>query len=704
MKEIFDIFLTDIKKISKQKFAIIIIIGIIIIPGIYAWLNIDSNWNPYDNTGNLPIAIVNKDNGVTFLDKDINMGQMLEDGLKENNAMKWIFTDEQTAKSNVDESIYYGALIIPENFSGKFLTIFDDENLQKPTFDFYVNQKKNPIAPIIVDKAVNTIQTTLNQNFVNAIIYKMADTAENLDIVTKRAKSTEQLISKLNEAKEQISNLRAVMKTLTLASDSVTKSLNAVRNLFPTVESITGYTKQGISDVKSAVQSFNNSYSQMTDNMSEIFSSVQQIGLEINNTLSSTDSSNIKENLDIIMNKLNEIETRENTIKNVLATLNNALHLDGLQKMQEQNSKILDQIHNLQALIKNSNNTIENIDEIKNKVSELNTNISNMSTDYSDSIKSDINSAYENASNSLSGVTSLASNLSSSLSKTDTAILSMIESLDNTKELTDNIDVVLLGLQTDIDKIIEAIQGETETELYAKIAKLLENDPNVLADYLTSLVATNEIDLYQIDSYGSKMAPFYTVLACWVGCTLLVSILKTDIKEDEKTKHYKNYQKFLGRFMIFGIIAMIQGLIIGIGDICMQVQVLNKPLFLLTIMLSSLTFMTIVYALTISFGKVGEATAIVIMVLQVAGSGGTFPIELLPRLFQVLQPFMPFYPAMNALRETIGGFYHDYYTMYMLQLSIYLILSLLFGLGFRKNIIHIKKKVDKQLEKTDIII
>lgn len=704
MKEIFDIFKNDVKKICSQKFTIIIILGIMIIPGIYAWLNIDSNWNPYDNTGNLPIAIVNKDQGMNFLGTDINMGKLLEDSLRENNAMKWIFTDEQTAKSYVDESIYYGALIIPENFSSKFLTLFDSDKLEKPTFDFYVNQKKNPIAPIIVSKAISTIQTTLNQNFVNAVIYKMANTAEELDIMTKQAKSTEELISKLTKAKEDVSKLRAVIKTLSIASDSVTSSLNAVRNLFPTVESITGSTRQGIDSMKNAVNSFNNSYNQMTDDISDVLSSIKNIGLEMSNTVSGTDSNNISENLDLISTNLKEMEARANTTKSIFETLDNALNIEELQNMQEENTALLDEIHNIQAIIENSNNTIENLEDIKTKITQLNTDISNLNTEYSDSVKSEINSAYANASNSLSDVTSLASKLSSSLTKTDTAMANMIDALDNTNELTENIDVILFSFQTDIDKIIETISSETETELYAKMVKLLQNDPNVIADYLTSLVDTNEINLYEIDSYGSKMAPFYTILACWVGCTLLVSLLKTDIKENEKTKNYKNYQKFLGRFMLFAVIAIIQGLIIGIGDIILQVQVLNIPLFLTTIMLSSLTFMTIVYALTISFGKVGEAAAVVIMVLQVAGSGGTFPIELLPRPFQILQPFMPFYPAMSALRETIGGLYGNVYITCMLQLFIYLVLSLLLGLGFRKRIIHLKRKVDEQLEKTDVII
>ena len=199
------------------------------------------------------------------------------------------------------------------------------------------------------------------------------------------------------------------------------------------------------------------------------------------------------------------------------------------------------------------------------------------------------------------------------------------------------------------------------------------------------------------------MAPFYTILATWVGGTLLASIVKTTVKPDEKLGEPKLYQEFFGRFFIFGTTAVLQGLVIAIGDIVLGVQVINYPLFILTCMLSSLVFMLIIYSLTISFGKVGEAASVVLLVIQVAGSGGTFPIELLPRMFQVFQPFMPFYPAMNALRETIGGFYGNEYIINIGILLCHTIIPLILGVALRKPIKALKDKLSKKLEETDLI-
>ncbi|MBQ9298247.1 MAG: YhgE/Pip domain-containing protein [Clostridia bacterium] len=704
MKGILKVFTNDVKNISKRSIAVIIMIGLLIIPGIYAWLNIDSNWNPYDNTGNLPIAIVNKDTGVVLFDKEINMGKSLVENLEKNKAMKWIFTDEETAKKNVDESVYYGEIVIPEDFSSRLSTIFGSEEIKKPQFDFYVNQKKNPIAPIIVNKAVATVQSTLNQTFANTIIYTIVNTAEDLDIVTKRIKTTDELIGKLSEAKENISQIRAIFKTLALASDSTNKSLKAVKDLLPTVSSITGMSKTEISNIKSTIKSVGQTRDNVNNNLSKILETIESLVKESRELVNNDDKEIISENLEKLLSKMEDIKTKLVAFQENIEEINQTINLTQIEKLREKITEMINKVEDVQKLIESGKDKLENIDNIKTKMQELQNNVEELEKIYSESVKADLDKSYSDATKSMTDITGVVSNLDSSLGKTNSALGSMMSALNNTKELTDNVDIVLLGLQADIDRIINTLNEGKTGDIYEKIASLLENTPKQVADFLTSPVETNEIDVYEINSYGSKMAPFYTVLACWVGCTLLVSILKTDLKESEEAKNLKNYQKFFGRFMIFGIVAALQGLIIGIGDIILKIQVVNYPLFLLTAMLTSVVFMLFVYSLTISFGNVGKAISIVVMVLQVAGSGGTFPIELLPRFFQVIQPFMPFYPAMSAFRETIGGFYGNTYIMSILGLLSHTIIPLLLGLVFRRNIIHLKQKVNEELEKTEIIL
>jgi len=871
MKKIIYIFINDIKRILKRPAAAVILMGLLVIPGIYAWLNIDSNWNPYDNTGKLPIAIVNKDKGTTILNEDINMGDLVVEGLKENKDMSWVFTNENDAKIELEKSHYYGEIVIPENFSTKLITVFETKKIERPEFDFYVNHKKNPIAPIIVNKAVGAIQNTINQKIVNAFVYKTLNTAGDYGLVTKVAQTSDDLIAKLNSTRSSIDDLRAVFKTVVLTSELTCNTLNAFKELLPTFDDIGASSQNTITDTQSALRSFKN----LSDDIDNTITSIENDTKEVASIIDSFDENPQKENAEIISGKvddasakLDEMSTKVQKVKGTLSKVSQNINLSRLDVFQGKLDKLSDDINDAQTIIDNNRKTKNNLKDIRDQLKAIQLEEVDIYSTYRHTIKNDMDKAYTNANQSMNSVNGLITDLNKAAGKSDKALDSMLKALGNTKDLTDNIDVILQSIQKDIDKMIQSLQGEKESELYNKFVNLMENDPVEVANFLSTPVKTREIDLYKINTYGSKMAPFYTVLASWVGCTLLISIVKTDIDEtvvemeikkdmekaairrsyrksqklkniaimkndgdetfvemdsakqdmdrlsiktdrlslntiirpdleasssnavktdpvveraasikseksrttanaksikddisvttensfhmvtdstnlldksttpSENSKNIpvlqingnetsldmgtdksgpttvtikkpiklRNYQKFLGRFMLFGMMAMTQGFIIGLGDILLKVQVINVPLFLLTIMTSSFVFMLFIFSVTISFGKVGEAFTIVVMVLQVAGSGGTFPIELLPRVFAVLQPIMPFYPAMNALRETMGGFYQNYYLYYMTMLLCHTIVPLLLGLLFRNPIIHLKQKLDREVEKTNIII
>jgi len=711
MKEIINIYINDIKVATKRLAASVILGGLLIIPGIYAWLNIGSNWDPYGNTKALPIAVVNKDNGTTILGEDINVGNSLVEELQNNKDMGWRFESkekEMKVKEELEKSMaLYGEIVLPEDFSKNFTTVFESKNLQKPHIVFYVNNKRNPIAPLIVDKAEKAVENALNQKFVKTIVFKILNKAGDLNLITKSAKTTDDLIDKLNDVRDNISSLKSIFKTLNLAADSTSSSLDAFRDLLPTIYSITGTTEQGINDLKNSLKSFKS----LTDNIQDIVTSVENEGKEILNLVESFDTSPQKENIDIVSSKMDDISlkltekaNRIETIKQMLSRISKDFEYIKLDGIQEKLTKIETDINNAKKIIENNKQTKNDIKEVKDKIKDIHDEDVSVNIMYKDMIQSNLDSAYNNASKSMDGVTELMSGINKAMSKTDKALEKLINALDNSKDLNDNMDELFSKLQDEIDKIIDFIDKEKERELYEKLVNLLGNEPEEVADFISNPVQTDKRQLYYIPEYGSRMAPFYTILACWVGCTLLISIIKCDIEKTPENAHLRNFEKFLGRFMLFGTMAMLQGLIIGIGDIILRVQVKNYPLFLLTIMTASIVFMLFIYSMTVSFGKVGEALSIVIMVLQVAGSGGTFPIELLPRAYQVIQPIMPFYPAMNALRETIGGFYQNDYLYYMAMLLAHTIIPLLLGLLFRTPLIHLKEKVEKELEKTNILI
>eukprot|EP00833_Pecoramyces_ruminatium_P015264 jgi/Orpsp1_1/1189296/evm.model.d7180000070940.1 len=692
MRKIIAIFINDVKEVIKRPAAAFVLLGLIFLPGMYSWLNIDSTWNPYDNTGNLPIAIVNKDKGATVLGENINMGKSLVDGMKENNAIKWLFfLDEVEAKEKVLKSEIYGEVDIPEDFSKNIINIFETGQMKRPELDFQVNQKKNAIAPIIVSKAVNAIQTTINQNIVNAVFYK---------------------------GKEGVSDLKSLFKVLNLISDSTSNSISAIRDLLPTVDSLTGTTKDGISNLKGAM----NSLKSLSGTIENIVGSIENDSKEILKIANSIDLDKVKENKELISGKVDRISTKltDNkkriiSVQDFLSRTGKRIPLKGLSSLQNQLDKIVADIDNTQTIISNNQGTEKDIENINHRLKNIQIKEKDVQKAYKNDIKNNLNRAYDNSSKSMGIISDLFSDLDDASKNVDSALASLMKILGNTKDLTENMDNVCTKLENDIGKVIDDLSDPQKSDLFNKFVNLIQNDPMDLANFLSTPVQANKIDMYGLDkngsqlSYGSKMTPFFTTLSCWIGCIFLITIVRTNIinmkggNESEDAK-FKNYQKFFGRFIIFAVIAILQGFVLAVGNILIKVQVKHPIYFILTVINISFVFIFIVYSLTLSFGRAGEGISVIVLVFQIAGSGGSFPIEMLPKAYQIAQPIMPFYPALNLLRETICGFYGNNYIQYTLMLWAHTIIPFLLGVIFRTPLIHMLENIEKELEQTAMII
>ena len=169
MRNIWKIFTTDIRRISNNVVAVVIIMGLSILPALYAWFNIFSNWDPYgpDSTSNIRVAVTSEDEGYELLGLKLNIGSMVLDGLKSNHQMGWDFVDSrEEALEGVRSGRYYAALIVPSDFTGDFVSILDTD-LRHPQIQYYENQKKNAIAPKITNKAKTAVQDEINAGLVS---------------------------------------------------------------------------------------------------------------------------------------------------------------------------------------------------------------------------------------------------------------------------------------------------------------------------------------------------------------------------------------------------------------------------------------------------------------------------------------------------------------------------------------------------------
>ncbi|GEP80237.1 YhgE/Pip domain-containing protein [Staphylococcus carnosus] len=262
----------------------------------------------------------------------------------------------------------------------------------------------------------------------------------------------------------------------------------------------------------------------------------------------------------------------------------------------------------------------------------------------------------------------------------------------------------LPGVEKDLakaDKLFDEIEDDDAVD---KMVDLLKNDLKKQADVVANPIKINQEDIFPVKDYGSASTPFYTALACWVGALLMVSLLTTDNKHKELASYLTKREEYLGKSGLFYLIGIVQALIVSIGDIViLHAQVEHVGWFIGLTVLISIVFVTIVYTLVSLLGNPGKALAIILLVLQIAGGGGTFPIEVTPEFFQIIHPFIPFSYAVDALREAVGGYVPEILTRKVITLSLFGIIFLLIGIIFKPITDPIMRKVAERAEKSDVM-
>ena len=261
------------------------------------------------------------------------------------------------------------------------------------------------------------------------------------------------------------------------------------------------------------------------------------------------------------------------------------------------------------------------------------------------------------------------------------------------------------GIQKDIRKLSKSLKALSGNDQYNEMIEVLKTDPQMIAQFVASPVAMETEAIYPIRTYGSAMAPFYTVLAIWVGALILVALIHVEVRREDDLKEVRSLHAFFGRYITFFLIGQIQAAITVLGDLFyINIQCPHPFLFWLAAAASSFVFTLFIYSLTVAMGNVGEAIAVVVMVIQVAGAGGTFPIEVLPTVYQMIYKLLPFTYCMNALRECVGGMYRNDYWKDLRTLGIYVLVSLFIGLVVAIPFRKLNKKIEHSKEKSKVML
>ncbi len=721
MKNIFKIGYRDFIKIIKNPIALAVILGACFIPALYAWFNIAASWDPYGSTNGLKVAVANNDKGTKILDIDINLGNKIIEELEANNDIGWVFVNKDAVIEGVKSGEYYAGVVIPENFSENFSSILTN-NIKTPKFEYYVNQKKNAIAPKITDKGVSVVQQQINEAFLDTaskglegalkVAYEKIDQQEQT--------VADKMINTLNQVSESLEQYKSLSK-------SFDESLNATKSLIDTTKLILPAGKsiaQNGEDISNSFNGLIHSSSQVFNSVTDTVESFLLTSEDLANDMLNTwqDISNInEENIDIVKMQIDFINKRadkiitiNNNVIKILNSINDKLPIrlkgidDFVSKIKNINNSLNNVIitgENIEDVINNGNNISDSLrNSMENQLEQAKNDISNTKNLYRTNIKPSIDYEAEKIYKTLVDFNILSKNAMGTISQMDKILDGIYTTLESSQKAIESTNDVIQKSQDDVKSLQKKIIEVKTDQRLQQLAAILNNDPSVVGKFISAPVQIDTISLYEIENYGSAMTPFYTILSFWVGGVLLVSLLKTKVYEDDNIKNIKPYEAYIGRYFLFMIIGIIQALVVCLGDLfILKIQCLNPVLFVLAGVVASIVFINIIYTLVVSFGDVGKAICVFLLVIQVAGAGGTFPVEVTPEFFQKINPYLPFTYGINAMRETIAGIYANAYKVDIIKLLTFLPFSLILGLFLRKPLIKINEFFEEKLEETHLM-
>ena len=714
MENIFKIYLNDIRTIIKNYVLLIIITGLIVLPSLYAWFNIKASWDPYGSTSRIKVAVVNNDVGGVIGDNNINIGDKLIEKLKENNKLGWNFVDENEANEGLELGKYYAMITIPEAFTEETISIID-KIIERPKLIYKVNQKSNAIAPKITDKGVTTIKSEIDSNIietVDGIVFKVLNEAG----ITLEG-SKEKLISlmngviNLNNRLPEIENLINEIYNSGVEAEYIT--INAKNNL-PLLQDTLKSSNEFLIGAKSALEKSKEAMTNISpiikadlDVLDKELSNLENIIDTIDNIDINKDS--IVIGLDNISSKLVDIDTAIGKIVKTLTPLSNFdENLKNLLKILEEVSANINSSNQIIAKIKleiqNSNyEPSAKIEEIKVLVNKNHNIVTNILNNYDNTYVPSINSAISKLNDIADNSIVLIDNASQSMPNINNLLEKLENGLSLGKEEINKLREKLPAIKSSLGALSDKLSKVNNEEDLDEILSLLQNDWENVSKFLSSPVEIVEESIFSIPNYGSAMSPFYSTLALWVGGLILVSLLSTEV-HNKNIKNIKAHEIYFGKMLIFLTLGIFQALILTVGDIyLLKCYVLNRFLFILISIISSIIFIIIIYTLVSLLGNIGKALAVILLVLQVAGSGGTFPVEVMPRFFRVLNPLLPFTYSISAMREAVAGIVKVNLISDLSKLFIFMFVFLLLGVLLKGTINTYLKKFKKKLNEGGLI-
>ena len=694
MKNVFRIMRNDARRITRSAVAMVVVMGLCIVPCLYAWFNIFSNWDPYGEsaTSRIRVAFYSMDRGTNLLGISLNVGETITDTLKSNKQLGWVFAEsKREALERVCSGDCYAALIVPEDFS-KDLISFISLKFEHPELEYYENGKKNAIAPKITGQAKNAVQNQVNAAFLSTIVSSVAEVVEVLDANGVNIPETlKNLSDKLREVSDKLETANTTLDSLANLTGASRNLLYASGTLVGDMSLAVGYTQE-LADTMQRNMIVNGAT--LRQNIASVAEAL---------TLTNANLGGFTEELNRLLNDngaldvfaREAIQSRKEAAQQMqanteeIARISRQRGLNGLASQMELASQgfgsIARRMENLQQTDASDPESWaaqkEELQAVLTDLSGVKGALGEAAAQAAEALGMDLQDVLSQASLSAGNLAEVLGRVQGVMANIANELYALGGTMGNLEghayQAKENIKHAQAKLR-DLARFLDAL---AESEFLQEALELLDEGPDVLSEKIASPIRVRDEILYPADNYGSQMAPFYTVLAQWVGALFCAVLLKTRLRPEDRPRRLIMPQHFFGRYGLFFFVGVTQALITAAGDLWyIGIYCEHPGLFLLAAVVTGICFTMINYALAFCLGAAGLAASVIIMVLQVGGAGGTYPVEVLPEIFRRLYPVMPFKFAMNAMREAISGLYRDDYLYNLCCLGLIVLIFIVFAL------------------------
>lgn len=736
MRNIIAIFKRDLSRIRGSVVALIVAVGLVIVPTLYAWFNIAGSWDPYGNTGNLKVAVANSDDGYMsdLIPVRVNIGDTVVSALRENDQLDWRFVSESDAVEGVRSGEYYAAVVIPENFSSRMMTVFSSD-AEHAEIVYYENQKANAIAPRVTDKAASTVRQQIDETFAKTISdVGLATTSSLLEFMDgdqiaayagNLSGTLAGAITTLRDASGSVDEFAGLLQSSTGLLDSTSDLLASAGAANEDAEALVGDAKTGLSGMHDALDAAVAAINQSLKDSAGDYDAAAKAIDEAFGAADAHVSLTVTQLRDASADVAKRASDMRGVQDNILAVerdvegsnLPEKLKAELVQKIDIVANTVGNVANQQELLAKHLSDAAASLETgaadarakaqaVKDGIAEAKGSIGGVKDSYNATLKQQISDLSDAVADVARRGSDMADDLGATVTDLSHAASALSDDLAGAHEVLAGASADLVSAADDLQRLKEGLDTAVTSGDLDRVRELIGSDPAALADALAAPVALDRQAVYHIKNYGSAMAPFYTTLSIWVAGIVLAAMLKANVDEAD-VKALGNprlHELYLGRYAFFALLAFAQATLVCAGDLLFfGIQCEHPFQFMLVGWLAGFVFSNMIYTLTVSFGDIGKAIAVVLLVMQVAGSGGTFPIEMTADFFQAVYPFLPFTHAINAMHAAMAGAYGMEFWIELGTLSLYLIPSLALGLVFRRPVIRANRWIIEKLEETKLM-